>query len=426
VVSVQTEQWTMPTPLAEGSVLAGRYRLQRLLGRGGTAEVYLAQDGVLGRSVAVKVLLSGTGLDADAKRQQQEAELLASLNHPGLVTVFDAGVDPDQDRPFLVMEFVGGPSLAARLAAGPIGEEQAREVGASLAAALAFVHQRGVVHRDVKPSNVLFAAADDYKGVKLADFGIARMADSARLTQAGLIVGSARYLSPEQARGADTGPASDVYALGLVLLECLTGEPAFPGPGIAAAAERLHRDPHVPAVTDPDLSGLLTAMTRREPAQRPAAHEVATVLTQSSVVRPPFLEAVSDQDDVTSPLPATAILAGALSSERRRPWVAAASAAVILALAGSASAVLGNMPSPNHAETVVRPSPDTTQVRPATPTSTPTDLAVQPVAESDPAAQQDDDESGSEGHRNGDEDDGEGTTNGHGKDKGKGGGKGQG
>ena len=168
---------------------------------------------MLGRPVAVKVFPSGTGSDADTKRQQQEAELLAGLDHPGLVTVFDAGVDPDQDRPFLVMEFVGGPTLAARLASGPLGEAQVREVGGALVEALAFVHERGVVHRDVKPSNVLFADAEDYEGVKLADFGIARMADSARLTQAGLIVGSAHYLSPEQARGADAGPPSDVYAL---------------------------------------------------------------------------------------------------------------------------------------------------------------------------------------------------------------------
>ena len=118
-----------------------------------------------------------------------------------------------------------------------------REVGACLAEALAYVHDQGVVHRDVKPGNVLFIDAENDRRIKLADFGIARLADSASLTDAGLVVGSARYLSPEQALGAGVGPPTDVYALGLVLLECLTGAPAYPGAGIAAAVTRLHRDP---------------------------------------------------------------------------------------------------------------------------------------------------------------------------------------
>jgi hypothetical protein len=423
-VSVQTRQWTMPTPLGEGSVLAGRYRLQSLLGRGGMADVYLAQDAVLGRPVAVKVFPAGTSSDPDAKRRQHEAELLASLNHPGLVTVFDAGVDPDQDRSFLVMEFVGGPTLAARLAGGPLGEAQLREVGAALAEALAFVHERGVVHRDVKPSNVLFADAADRQVVKLADFGIARMADSARLTQAGLIVGSAHYLSPEQARGAEAGPPSDVYALGLVLLECLTGEPAFPGAGIAAAAARLHSDPPIPAAVDPDLGRLLTAMTSREPAQRPTAQEVATSLSGVSGIMPPFLEVISQPGSTTASLPAAAIAATRPSWMRRRGWVAAAGAAVIVALAGSA-ALLAHAPNPDQAGTVVQsPTPDADQVAPASPTSTPSAPAVQPLAQPGATAEQDgDDEGASLGPGDGA---GEENANGNGKAKGngKGGGKG--
>ena len=424
-VSVQTQQWTMPTPLGEGSVLAGRYRLQRLLGRGGMAEVYLAQDGVLGRPVAVKVFPAGTSSDPDAKRRQHEAELLASLNHPGLVTVFDAGVDPDQDRSFLVMEFVGGPTLADRLAAGPLGEAQLREVGAALAEALAFVHERGVVHRDVKPSNVLFADAADFQGVKLADFGIARMADSARLTQAGLIVGSAHYLSPEQARGVEAGPPSDVYALGLVLLECLTGEPAFPGAGIAAAAARLHSDPPIPAAVDPDMGRLLTAMTSREPAQRPTAQEVATGLSGASGIVPPFLEDNSQPGSTTASLPAAAIAATGPSWVRRRGWMAAAGAAVIVALAGSA-ALLAHAPTPDQAGTVVQSpaSPDADQVAPVAPTSTPSAPAVQPLAQPGATAEQDgDNEGASLGPSDGAGDE---NANGNGKAKGngKGGGKG--
>jgi eukaryotic-like serine/threonine-protein kinase len=157
--------------LGEGTVLSGRNRLRRLMGRGGMAEVYLARDDVLNRQVAVKVFRSGTTLHSDAKRQQLEAELLARLSHPGLVTVFDAGLDADEELSFLVMEIVEGPTLAARLAAGPLHEGQVRQVGASLAEALAYVHEHGVVHRDVKPGNVLFCNADDHNSVKLADLG---------------------------------------------------------------------------------------------------------------------------------------------------------------------------------------------------------------------------------------------------------------
>jgi eukaryotic-like serine/threonine-protein kinase len=427
-VIVQTQQWAMPTPLGEGSVLAGRYCPRRLLGRGGMAEVYLAQDRVMGRPVAVKVFPSRTGSASDAKRQQQEAELLASLNHPGLVTVFDAGVDPDLDRPFLVMEFVAGPTLAARLASGPLDEAQAREVGGALAQALAFVHERGVVHRDVKPSNVLFADPEDYESIKLADFGIARTADSARLTQAGLIVGSAHYLSPEQALGADAGPASDVYALGLVLLECLTGDPAFPGAGIAAAAARLHHDPQIPAGINPDLGRLLRAMTSREPAQRPTAQQVATVLSRAAPsIEPPFLESVMDWGGTTSPIPAPPFGARGTGWGRHWAWVAAACTAVIVAVGGSA-ALLAHPPSPDRIEPVVQSpaSPDTAQVSPAAPTTTPSAPAVQPVAQPDAAAELGGDDDDRDGGRGNDDDDaGEGDANGHGrgKDNGKGGGE---
>jgi eukaryotic-like serine/threonine-protein kinase len=195
-----------PSPLGQGAVLGDRYHLRGLLGRGGMAEVYLAQDDVLGRPVAVKVFHSGPGSLGAPERQRHEAQLLASLNHPGLVTVFDAGVDPNRHQAFLVMEIVCGPTLAARLADGPLPESEVREIGASLAEALAYVHAHGVVHRDVKPGNVLFTDPDHYGAVKLADFGIARMADSASHTEAGLVVGSARYVSPEQALGAGPAP----------------------------------------------------------------------------------------------------------------------------------------------------------------------------------------------------------------------------
>jgi serine/threonine protein kinase len=158
----ETQHWDPARPLAHGMVLSDRYQLGRLLGLGGMGQVYLAQDMVLGRPVAVKVFRAGTGSLRDGKRQQQEAELLASLDHPGLVTVFDAGYDAEEQLAFLVMEFVEGPSLAARLVGGPLLEDQARQLGAAVAEALAYVHEHGVVHRDVKPGNVLLTDAEDY------------------------------------------------------------------------------------------------------------------------------------------------------------------------------------------------------------------------------------------------------------------------
>ncbi|HET6919294.1 MAG TPA: serine/threonine-protein kinase, partial [Jiangellaceae bacterium] len=299
----ETQHWDPSRLLAEGRVLSDRYQLGRVLGRGGMGEVYLAQDMVLNRQVAAKVFHSAETSPGDGKRRQLEAELLARLSHPGLVTVFDAGFDAEEHLGFLVMEFVEGPTLAARLAGGPLLEGQVRQLGAAVAEALAYVHEHGVVHRDVKPGNVLFTDAEDYTRVKLADFGIARLADSARLTTAGMIVGSAQYLSPEQAKGEAVGPPSDVYGLGLVLLECVTGAPVFPGAGIEPVVARLHRDPPVPDDLEPALGQLLTAMTGRDPAQRPTAQHAATALGDDSITaplpRPPFV-AVSDRDETTA------------------------------------------------------------------------------------------------------------------------------
>ena len=182
-----------PPALGEGGVLVDRYHLGRLLGRGGMADVYLARDEVLGRPVAVKVFHAATGALGDPRRQRHEAELLASLNHPGLVTVFDAGVDAYQQRAFLVMEIVRGPTLAARLSTGPLPESEVREVGACLAEALAYVHDQGVVHRDVKPGNMLFTDAEDYRQDQTGRIRDSPLADSARLTDAGLVVDPARY-----------------------------------------------------------------------------------------------------------------------------------------------------------------------------------------------------------------------------------------
>ena len=190
--------------------------------------------------------------------------------------VYDAGTD-DAGRPWVVMELVLGETLADALRRGPLEPVRTAEVGRVLAEALAHVHAEGLVHRDVKPANVLLGRDGR---VRLTDFGIARLVDAARVTATGLTVGTAGYLSPEQVTGSHVGPPSDVYSLGLVLLECLTGAREYPGTAVEVALARLSRQPRVPADLPAGWPGLLEAMTAREPAGRPTAGEVATELTR--------------------------------------------------------------------------------------------------------------------------------------------------
>ncbi|MDO9380901.1 MAG: serine/threonine-protein kinase, partial [Nocardioidaceae bacterium] len=261
-------------PTREGQVLAGRYRLGALIGRGGMAEVYRGLDESLGRPVAVKILTNAANAEA-VDRHSAEAQIGARLNHPGLVAVYD--VSTDHDPPFLVMELVEGITLADALERGPLSSIAVAEIGAQLLAAIAVVHSADVLHRDIKPSNVMVAEGAD-PVVKLTDFGISRLIDSTRLTSTGLLVGTARYLSPEQAAGEGVDRPTDVYAAGLVLLECLTGVQAFPGTQVETLSARLHRQPEVPAELGPGWVTVLGAMTQRDPALRPDAGEAAAAL----------------------------------------------------------------------------------------------------------------------------------------------------
>jgi serine/threonine protein kinase len=256
-------------------LLGGRYALGPVVGRGGMADVHRATDTVLDRDVAAKVFKPHV---EDVDRTSSEVRLLASLNHPGLVSLFDAGTT-DDGSPWLVMELVEGPTLAACCLDGSLGPDALAVVGADLAEALAHCHSRGVVHRDVKPANVLLTPD---RRAKLADFGIARLVDGARHTATGLTVGTAPYFAPEQVRGTRVGPPADVYSLGLVLLECLTGQREYAErDAVACAVARLHRDPVVPDRLPSPWPGLLRRMTAADPDDRPTAAQVAAVLRSS-------------------------------------------------------------------------------------------------------------------------------------------------
>lgn len=267
----------------EVQLLKNRYRVGEVLGQGGMAAVHRAHDTSLGRDVAVK-LFPPTHSEETLLLQEAEVNLLATLGHHGLVTLLDAGVDrrvDGQHRVFLVMELVEGSDLQRRIAEGPLVGRQVAQIGYDLAEALQYIHHRGVVHRDVKPSNVLLVDYSDDSTrarVKLTDFGIARRIDDRPEPQGDSTTGTAAYLSPEQVLRAPIGPPSDVYSLGLVLLECFTGEIAFPGSPTDSALARLERDPAIPATITPEWRELLAAMTAREPEARPLANDLVQAL----------------------------------------------------------------------------------------------------------------------------------------------------
>jgi serine/threonine protein kinase len=247
--------------------------------------VYRGTDLRLQRPVAVKIFHEmPTELVASA-RQRNEMLFLARLSHPNLVSMYDArmmtsavGEGPSGRVPhsYLIMELVDGVSLAQRLSGTPLTMDEAGSVGIAVANALAAVHKLELVHRDVKPANILLPAAG---GAKLTDFGIARQMNSAHLTITAEVVGTPLYLSPEQAAGREVGPGTDIYSLGLVLLECLTGTPEFPGAPVHSAIARTMRDPRVPINLPAPWPGLLRSMTRSIPDERPTAAEVAAILT---------------------------------------------------------------------------------------------------------------------------------------------------
>jgi hypothetical protein len=318
------------------ALLDGRYRLDECVGEGGMARVYRAEDVMLGRTVAIKIMRPGVD-GSSSERARSEMTVLASLNHPSLVTLYDARLVPGRPE-YLAMEFVAGPTLATRLASGALPPDIVAHLATELAEALHVVHKAGVVHRDIKPSNVLLSPPQipgARPRAKLADFGIAYLLDASRLTSPGLVIGTVAYLAPEQLRGGDPAPASDIYSLGLVLLEALTGDRAHPhGGGMAAALARLENPPVVPAALGPGWTQLLTRMLDTEPGERPTAAEVATA-ARGLTERMPTAGAAAD------PAAATAATVPLTGPTLVAPLAGIAGAGAGAAVAGAAAAGAG-------------------------------------------------------------------------------------
>ncbi len=246
--------------MSEDRVLAGRYELGRLIGRGGMAEVYAAHDRLLDREVAVKVLRDRFREDATfTARFQDEARNVARLSHPNLVVVFDTGVDDEQ--PFIVMERIRGRTLQQALDAGGLTEDRGLQVAADVCGALAYAHQNLLVHRDVKPGNIMLA---EDGSVKVTDFGIARALTDETVTATAAVLGTAAYLSPEQAQGRRVDTRSDLYSLGVVLYEILTGQVPFSGDSaVSVALQHVRAAPEPPRRLTPTVSRAAEAIVMR-------------------------------------------------------------------------------------------------------------------------------------------------------------------
>ncbi len=247
-------------------VIAGRYRLLQPLGRGAMSAVWEADDTELGRRVAVKLL----GPTADPQRFEREARAAAALSHPNIVSVYDYG--RDEGRPFMVLELLPGGSLEDRLRDGrPLADDETLAIALEIASGLAHAHERGLVHRDLKPANILF---DGEGRAKIADFGIVRVGGGGTLTEAGTVLGTASYISPEQATGEPAGPASDVFSFGVILFRLLTGRLPFVSKN-AVELVRMHRDEKPPRVAElrPDAPAPLAALAgsalSKDPNRRP-------------------------------------------------------------------------------------------------------------------------------------------------------------
>jgi eukaryotic-like serine/threonine-protein kinase len=265
----------------DAPLLLGRYRPLRILARGGSSSVYRGRDEILGRDVAIKLFNAGSV--ADVRKQQEELRMLAGLSHHGVVAVIDAGVDdstPSDPRPFIVMELVRGITVSQAILDRQLTAREIGEIGFEIAEVLEYIHHRGVIHRDITPSNIMlvdYGTQHSRPRARLTDFGIS-IDTLSRKNESEELFGTIAYVSPEQALNEPLSAASDIYSLGLVLIECFTREIAFPGTPVASAVARVTRDPEIPLWVDSRLSPILVSMTQRDADDRPTAGELIEAL----------------------------------------------------------------------------------------------------------------------------------------------------
>jgi serine/threonine-protein kinase len=351
--------------MSAGELLCGRYALRGVLGRGGMAEVRDGWDNRLGRPVAVKLLYPGLAADPESRRRfENEARSAAALSHPNIVAIHDSG--EHGGAPFIVMERLPGTTLADLVARGPLPQSVARAVLAQVLAALAAAHRSRILHRDIKPGNILFTSTGM---AKVADFGIAKAADSGH-TVVGQIVGTVAYLSPQRLAGEPATPSDDLYAVGAVGYEALTGRRAFPQGTLGSLSHAIMTQRPIPMATlRPDADPVLIALTERAMAPRAqwrfgSAEEMNSVLSGHgpSVAGPPRPPTMV----MTSPLPPLPLTLGGPSHARRAPMsrtrkLAVLAVGLIAVLVTAAAFIVDSWTHPAPA-----PTPTTSTTTPTT------------------------------------------------------------
>ncbi|GHJ46603.1 putative serine/threonine-protein kinase PknB [Catellatospora sp. TT07R-123] len=350
---------------AQARLLGGRYQVGELLGYGGMAEVHRGRDLRLGRDIAIKMLRTDLARDATFQmRFRREAQNAAALNHPAIVAVYDTGEErapTGEVLPYIVMEFVAGHTLKEVLAAeGRMMPRRALEITADICAALEFSHRHGIIHRDIKPGNVMFSPNAQ---VKVMDFGIARALASGAttMTQTSAVIGTAQYLSPEQARGEQVDARSDVYAAGCVLFELLCGHPPFVGDSpVAVAYQHVREEPPAPSQSNrdvtPDIDAVVLKALSKNPANRyQSAGEMRADLLRAAAGRPVLATPVL-REEQTVPMTAPArggskggtapARVGDARRRRASGWVIATLTAlgVLAVVALTAGLILANRP----------------------------------------------------------------------------------